>query len=192
MPANPERRALITDTAIEILAKVGAGGLTHRVVDTEAGLPPGTTSNFFRTRLALLKATAQRVAELHWLYVAEMRSRLGESPGREGVARLLGNLLSNSDRPTTVRNLARFELFLEGNRHAELQPILMEIHTAAMQGAAVVLSSGGLPTNQPDRVRLMSRLLNGLAFDQLTLPYAALTPEEATALIDRLLDMVFP
>jgi hypothetical protein len=42
-------------------------------VDTRAGLPPGTTSNFCRTRLALLQATAQRVAELHWRYVAEVQ-----------------------------------------------------------------------------------------------------------------------
>jgi DNA-binding transcriptional regulator YbjK len=191
MSANPERRALITDTAIEILARSGAGGLSHRVVDTEAGLPAGTTSNFFRNRLALLKATAQRMAELHWLSVAETRSRLGVEPSREGMARLLGNLISDSDELTRTRHLARFELFLEGNRHPELRSILEEIQTAAMQQAAVVLSSGGLPANQPDRVRTIGRLLNGLAFDQLILPGSALTPDEASALINRLLDLVF-
>jgi hypothetical protein len=37
----------------------------------------------------------------------------------------------------------------------------------------------------------MARLLNGLAFDQLILPGSALTPDEAGALINRLLDLVF-
>jgi DNA-binding transcriptional regulator YbjK len=190
MPANPERRALIADTAIEILAETGAGGLTHRVVDTQAGLPPGTTSNFFRTRLTLLQAAAQRVADLHWRHVAEVRAQIGEPAGRAGLTTLLGRLMDGSDKVARVRNLARYELFLEGIRHPELKPILADIYAAAMESAAVVLSSAGVPV-RPDRVRLFARLLNGLGFDQLTLPDAALTQVETGALMDRLLDTVF-
>ena len=58
MPTNPERRTQILDTAIDILCDDGVGGLTHRQVDTRACLPAGTTSNYFRTRQALLEATA--------------------------------------------------------------------------------------------------------------------------------------
>ena len=49
MPANPERRTQILDAAVDILADIGVGGVTHRQVDARAGLPPGTTSNYFRT-----------------------------------------------------------------------------------------------------------------------------------------------
>src|SRR3954469_20873835 len=66
MPPNPVRRTLIVDTAIEILADTGCGGVNHRQIDERAQLPPGTTSNYFRTRLSLLEATARRMAELHW------------------------------------------------------------------------------------------------------------------------------
>jgi hypothetical protein len=52
MPPNPERRAQLLDAAIDILADTGVGGLTHRLVDERAGLPSGTTSNYFRTWLA--------------------------------------------------------------------------------------------------------------------------------------------
>ena len=58
MPANPERRTQILDAAIDILCDDGVGGLTHRQVDSRAGVPAGTTSNYFRTRQALLEATA--------------------------------------------------------------------------------------------------------------------------------------
>jgi len=56
MPTNPERRTQILDTAIDILCDDGVGGLTHRQVDSRADLPAGTTSNYFRTRQALLEA----------------------------------------------------------------------------------------------------------------------------------------
>jgi DNA-binding transcriptional regulator YbjK len=189
MPPNPERRALIADVAIEILAEVGAGGLTHRVVDTRANLPSGTTSNFFRTRLALLQGAAQRLAELHWQYVTEQRALIGRPNDRAAVAALLGRLLQSSDEQARVRNLARFELFLEGNRRPELRPILEDIYAAAMQQAAVVLSSAGVPT-PPARVRLLARLLGGLLFDQLTLPDAAMAADEVTDTVNQLLDLV--
>lgn len=189
MPANPARRALITDVAIEILAANGAGGLTHRAVDTKAGLPQGTTSNFFRNRLALLQAAAQRVAYLHWEHVAETRTRIASPATREGLADLLARLIAPADEQTRVRNLARFELFLEGKRHPELSPVLDEIYAAGMQGASLILSSSGVPV-RPDRVRLMARLLNGLAFDQHTMSQTMTVPEAAT-LVDQLLDLVF-
>ena len=77
MPANPERRTQILDAAIDILCDDGVGGLTHRQVDSRAGVPAGTTSNYFRTRQALLEATAQRTVDLHWQRV-EMTA-IGES-----------------------------------------------------------------------------------------------------------------
>jgi hypothetical protein len=43
---------------------VGLRRLTHRAVDQAAGLPPGTTSNYARTRAALLTLTLTRIAEL--------------------------------------------------------------------------------------------------------------------------------
>ena len=47
-----------------MLAGQGARGLTHRAVDQAAGLPSGTTSNYARTRAALLTLALARIAEL--------------------------------------------------------------------------------------------------------------------------------
>jgi DNA-binding transcriptional regulator YbjK len=46
------------------LADHGANGVTHRKVDRQAGVPDGTTSFYFRTRLALLRGVAERPAAL--------------------------------------------------------------------------------------------------------------------------------
>ncbi|MDX6764908.1 TetR family transcriptional regulator, partial [Streptomyces sp. F8] len=63
-PPPADRRTLIADTAIGLVAAAGLRGLTHRAVDAAAGLPAGSTSYYFRTRTALIAACYQRLAEL--------------------------------------------------------------------------------------------------------------------------------
>jgi len=58
------RTKQVGDAAVAVLADHGARGLTHRAVDRAAGLPPGTTSNYARTREALLTLALTRIAEL--------------------------------------------------------------------------------------------------------------------------------
>ena len=96
MPPNPERRAQLLDAAIGILADTGVGGLTHRQVDDRAGLPAGTTSNYFRTRQALLEATAARTVDLHWRRVEALQSVIGPLT-RDGVKVLLTRMISKPD-----------------------------------------------------------------------------------------------
>jgi DNA-binding transcriptional regulator YbjK len=50
------------DAAVEVVARSGLRGLTHRAVDAQAGFPEGTTSAYFRTRMALLSGLADHVA----------------------------------------------------------------------------------------------------------------------------------
>ena len=61
MARNPERRTLLADAGLRVLADAGARGLTHRAVDAEAGVPTGTTSNYFPSRAALLAGLAERI-----------------------------------------------------------------------------------------------------------------------------------
>ncbi|WP_153505582.1 TetR/AcrR family transcriptional regulator [Cumulibacter manganitolerans] len=57
------RRDTVAEAAVELVARSGVRALTHRGVDAEAGCPPGTTSNYFRTREALLAGVAERIRE---------------------------------------------------------------------------------------------------------------------------------
>ncbi|HEX5919668.1 MAG TPA: TetR family transcriptional regulator, partial [Nocardioides sp.] len=45
----PDRRTVLLDAALELVGTQGMRGLTHRAVDAAAGLPAGSTSNYFRT-----------------------------------------------------------------------------------------------------------------------------------------------
>lgn len=181
MAANPERRAQMLDAAIDILCDHGVGGLTHRQVDARADLPAGTTSNYFRTRQALLEATAARTVELHWQRVQLLQSTLGPM-SREGVKALMVRMLE-PDEKLRRWTLARFELFMEGTRRPELQPFIAELQAAAVKSARVIVEAAGFaPT--AGQMEQLSRLLNGLAFSSLTIPGGAFEPAEA---VDRLL-----
>jgi len=59
--ASTKVRAL--DAAIELLGTEGLRALTHVRVDLRAGLPKGSTSNYFRTRAALLTGVVDRILE---------------------------------------------------------------------------------------------------------------------------------
>lgn len=180
MPANPERRGQILDTAIGILADVGVGGLTHRHVDERAGLPAGTTSNYFRTRQALLEATAARTVDLHWRRVEALRAAIGPLTP-DGVKALLTRMLAEPDDQARRYTLARFELFMEGTRRPELQPFLKDLQAAAVQSATLIFEAAGLcPTGQ--QMDELSRLLNGYLFSRLTMPAA----DDPAGLVERL------
>src|SRR5699024_11046314 len=59
-----DRRTLIADSAIEVVARDGVRALTHRAVDSEAGLPSGATSCCCRTRAPPITLTVDRLSSL--------------------------------------------------------------------------------------------------------------------------------
>ena len=61
MPAATRERGL--EAAVGLLGAEGVRALTHARVDERAGLPPGSTSNWFRTRRALLGGIVDWIAE---------------------------------------------------------------------------------------------------------------------------------
>jgi DNA-binding transcriptional regulator YbjK len=183
MPPNPERRNQILDAAIDILCDDGVGGLTHRQVDTRADLPAGTTSNYFRTRQALLDATAARTVDLHWQRVEMLRSAIGPLT-RDALKQLIIRMLQ-PDEQSRRFTLARFELFMESTRREELRPLMKELQAAAVKSATLIFEAAGF-TPAPERMDEISRLLNGFVFSNLTVVPEPGT-QDAAGLVDRLL-----
>ena len=191
MPPNEQRRTQILDAAIDIVADDGLGALTHRRLDERASLPAGTTSNYFRTRLSLLQATAARTAELHWQYVELLKSVIGLPLDRERLAALLTRMVFEPNEQSRRRTIARFELFIEGTRRAELQPFLNDLQAAAMASAALMLGAAGLSATA-EQTGELARLLNGLAFSTLTISPQRPGAADPAGVIHRLLSAVLP
>ena len=59
-----DRRTEILDAALRVLAEHGMRGLTHRAVDAAAGIAPGSTSYYFRSRSALVEGCVDRLLEI--------------------------------------------------------------------------------------------------------------------------------
>ncbi len=163
MPPNPERRNQILDAAIDILCDDGVGGLTHRQVDSRAGIPAGTTSNYFRTRQALLEATAARTVDLHWQRVEALQSAIGPL-SRDALRALLIRML-DPDEQFRRWTLARFELFMESTRREELRPLMAELQAAAVKSATLIFEAAGF-TPAPERMRRTQQAAQRLCVQQ--------------------------
>jgi DNA-binding transcriptional regulator YbjK len=109
MPAVTRQRAL--EAAVELLGADGVRALSHARVDERAGLPAGSTSNWFRTRRALLGGVVDWIAE---------RERADLDPAAiptiTGVDELIEGLCAVTELqtgPYAARTRARYALFLE-------------------------------------------------------------------------------
>jgi DNA-binding transcriptional regulator YbjK len=150
-PRATQRRRDLCDVAIELLAADGARGLTHLRVDRHAGLADGTTSFYYQTRAALLRAAMDRVIELD---IADFTAALNATDGGE-VDSLLSTLAEQAMRtavePERSRARARFELMMIASRDPELGTVfdgLMDQFVAISEAAVAQLQSLAMP---PDR-----------------------------------------
>ncbi|KOU22764.1 TetR/AcrR family transcriptional regulator [Streptomyces sp. WM6368] len=193
MSTTADRRTLIADTAIGLVAAAGLRGLTHRAVDGAAGLPAGSTSYYFRTRTALIGACYARLAELDLGDVGDLGGGLGESLGgdpgggsgggsggdrdggsppappvadREGAAAALAGLLHRWLTVGRERQLARFELSLEAARNPELEADFHRAGLGARARASGILAALG--AERPDAAaELLVAWTDGLLYDRL-------------------------
>lgn len=135
---NPEqRRRELCDAAITLLAREGIKGVTHLKVDRKAGVPDGTTSFYFRTSAALMRATANRIADLD---LADLTAATGS--GAHGDVRGMARLVIRSGTGARlVRSKARYELVMPSSRDANLaeafsrnQERFLELHRNVVAG----------------------------------------------------------
>ena len=180
-----DRFAVLTDAAIDVLAELGMRGLTHRAVDTRAGLPQGTTSAYFRTRKALIEAVVRRLADLDR---ADLQAdRLPADAGgavldltdvdaaAAGIAAVLDRWMSGARN----RALARYACLLEATHHPELRSILAYGDASRAQARAMLAAAGAAdPARAGDH---LVACIDGLLFDRLAGAGARGAPPPGTA-----------
>jgi AcrR family transcriptional regulator len=152
------RARQVADAAIAVLADHGARGLTHRAVDQAAGLPPGTTSNYARTREALLTLILARIAELD---LAEGAAGVAGSGLADGVAQMVHQWIIEPGR--RQRFLARLELAFEATRRPELRAAYDEMGRGFRTEAARLLAAAGSARPERDAWTLIA-WVEGTAF----------------------------
>lgn len=163
MPAATRERALAA--AVELLGAEGVRALTHARVDERAGLPPGSTSNWFRTRRALLGGIVDWIAERER---AEFSP--AATPASSGVDGLIEGLCAMTELqtgPFGARTRARYALFLELVGDPELGEPLRRQRREFEQWTERIVIAVGIPDPVPATRALMA-LGDGLLLHRLT------------------------
>ncbi|MFU8850023.1 TetR/AcrR family transcriptional regulator [Micromonospora sp. SL1-18] len=166
MARNPERRKLLADAGLRVLAASGPRGLTHRAVDAEAGVPTGTASNYFPSRAALLAALAERIFERMAPDAAVLADLGRREPSIALVTEYLRYVVERTTRePDLTRAL--FELRLEASRRPELRQALGDVLRRGYADNVAFHVAAGLPGGAFE-VSLLHYAVDGLLLDQLT------------------------
>lgn len=172
MVRNPGRRRELSDAAVCVLAQQGSRGLTHRALDDEAGVPRGTSSNFFATKDSIIDAILVRISE-RLAPNPDVHARLAlREPGKELFAAYMKDIVQRlaSDRDAA---LALFELRLEATRRPHVEAAISTWLREGLASDVAFNARMGLPGSERE-VALFHYAINGFIFDQITV---AVDPE---------------
>lgn len=188
MVRNDDRRAVLADAALAVLAREGGRGLTHRAVDAEAGVPQGTTSNYFRSRTELIAALADRIT-VRLTPDQETLDRLGAlPPTRELFTLYVRDIVRRLTAERDV-TLALFELRLEAARRPELAEVIGPWLRLGFANDVAFNTAAGLPGGERE-IALFHYALDGLMLDRLTV---SIDPDASTDdVVDALVDGLLP
>jgi DNA-binding transcriptional regulator YbjK len=159
-----DRRTEILDGALGVLAEQGMRGLTHRAVDTAAGLAQGSTSYYFRSRSALVAGCVARLLELD--LQVEVPAVAEAPPDVDAVADVLAAVGVAMAGDQRHRTLARYELSLAAVRDPDLRAEL--VHggdTVRRLGAATLRALGA--TDPAAAADELAAVLDGLVLSAL-------------------------
>jgi DNA-binding transcriptional regulator YbjK len=184
--ARADRRHRLAQAALEVLEAEGGRGLTHRAVDRQAGLPEGSTSNYFPTRIALLEAALHRLVELEGPAVRAMEDLLPGAPysARE-AAELTVALVERMLTPGGAElATARYELYMEARRRPEFQAAFNEVRREFLLLTERLLPAVGCRSPADHAPELLAAF-DGLMVNQLFQPATALSRAEMIDYLER-------
>lgn len=163
-----ERRTVLLDAALELVGTQGMRGLTHRAVDAAAGVPPGSTSNHFRTREALVLGIVERFIARERAMATEPYDEVDASP--DGVAAALGRFVERALGVDRAVTLARYAILVETAQNPDLL-------RAGMAPGAGQVDAWGLDlitragSQDPARdLGVLANYVSGLVLHELALP----------------------
>ncbi|PRX45927.1 TetR family transcriptional regulator [Prauserella shujinwangii] len=168
------RREQVLDAAMHLLGTEGARRLTYQAVDAAAGVPPGTTSNHFRTRAALVAGLAEHLEKLDRRTWEALTDRIRPTDPA-GLADALAGLVVDATGPGRDRTAARYALFLEAAARPELRAPLARGRSRLTELGVSWLARLG--STDPERhCAMLLEYLDGTILGRLTFPGTAPDP----------------
>lgn len=176
------RREVLLDAAITVLGQGGIRALTHRAVDTAAGLPAGSTSNQFRTRDALLSAVVERFAARERAVWEELALRVYPTT-LEDLAEVMVMAAKAATGPQRTLTLSRYAILVEAGIHPSLRAQLSTTGAGVNAYFRHWLRVAG--STDPDRDGpIIMNHFTGIVLHELAMPDPAFDPtDQITALV---------
>lgn len=170
--ASTRDRAL--DAAVELLGEQGIRALTHARVDDRADLPKGSTSNWFRTRDALIAGVITWLAEAERAEFAAGGAPRITSP--EEMIDALSGFIGMQTGQLAGRTRARYAMFLEGSNDPTLLAPLLRQRALYVEWTTALLAGIGA-AHPAEAARTLMATSEGLVLHRLTVdPDAEIRP----------------
>jgi DNA-binding transcriptional regulator YbjK len=165
-----DRRDLLLDAAIRVIAAQGLRGMTHRSVEAEAGVPHGSTTYYFGTRRDLLVALmtymrerGQRAMEPIVQGLTLSLADRSKPVDLDGIAEALVAFIDNSSEI----ELARYELQVTAARDPEMKQLMTENCDVFREMCLPIVIACG--SQDPERdSHVVQAAVDGWMFDRLT------------------------
>ncbi len=162
------RRNALLDASITLLGEQGVRAVTHRAVDATAGVPAGSTANYFGTRDALFDATVERFAErerANWEAVADTMRPATSAEFAEVVAAVV----RDATGPNRTLTLARYAILVEAAHRPRLRERLGTVGAGVSAYFTDWTRIAGSPAPERDAPLIMNHC-TGLILHQLAVP----------------------
>lgn len=163
-----DRRGVLLEAALRVIAGSGVDAATHRAVAAEAGVALASTTYHFTSKSDLVRQALELVIERSTATVAAHAAPPGPQSAGELVDRLVAladALASDHGAPLT----AQYELLLEAGRQPELRPLAERWNDAYLAGLAAM--TGRARLHRPElAAEVLSNVIEGALLNQLALP----------------------
>jgi AcrR family transcriptional regulator len=176
---------MLLDAAIRVLGERGVRALTHRAVDSEAGVAVGSTANYFPTREALLEAIVDQVSATERDHFDEVAATVCPTTPAE-----LGAVIAGFARDGTgvhrALALSRYAILVEAGNNAKIRRQLAETGSRVNAWFGNWLRLIG--SRDPDHdLHVLGNYITGLMLHQLAIPDPGFDPaDKITALLESL------
>jgi AcrR family transcriptional regulator len=176
---------MLLDAAIRVLGERGVRALTHRAVDSEAGVAVGSTANYFPTREALLEAIVDQVSATERDHFDEVAATVCPTTPAE-----LGAVIAGFARDGTgvhrALALSRYAILVEAGNNAKIRRQLAETGSRVNAWFGNWLRLIG--SRDPDHdLHVLGNYITGLMLHQLAIPDSGFDPaDKITALLESL------
>jgi AcrR family transcriptional regulator len=182
-----DRRERLLDAAIQVLGERGVRAVTHRAVDAEAGVSPGSSGNYFSTREALFAAIVERFSERERRNFDDLAVGMSVTNPAE-LGRALGAFARDEAGANRTLTLCRYALLVESANNPRLWEQMALTGSRVSAWIANWLRLVG--STDPDyHVHVLGNYLTGLVLHQLAIPDPHFDPTDK---IVSLLESVIP